>query len=114
MSLLGTSPYLLSIHPSIAAHNLEGVRDAGEGQSGQVLLLPVVKLLHREIVKLTAQPDYLQRFAALGREPVANTPQKFAAILRVELPKWARVIAEAGMQKVDRGRCAGRRIECIE
>jgi tripartite-type tricarboxylate transporter receptor subunit TctC len=62
---------------------------------------PVVELLHREVVKMTAQADYRERLAALGLEPVANSPREFDAILRSELPKWAKVIAEAGMPKVD-------------
>jgi len=62
---------------------------------------PVVDLLHREIVKMTAQADYASRLAALGLEPVANSPQEFGAILRAELPKWAKVIAEAKIAKVD-------------
>ena len=63
--------------------------------------VPVVDLLHREVVKMTAQADYLERLAALGLEPVANSPPEFDAILRTELPKWAKVIAEAKMPKVD-------------
>jgi len=62
---------------------------------------PIVETLHREVVAMTAQPDYRERLAGLGLEPVANTPQEFDAILRIELPKWAKVIAQAGMQKVD-------------
>jgi len=62
---------------------------------------PIVDLLHREIVKMTAQPDYASRLAALGLEPVANSPQEFDAILRAELPKWAKVIAEARIPKAD-------------
>jgi tripartite-type tricarboxylate transporter receptor subunit TctC len=62
---------------------------------------PIIDLIHREVVKITAQPDYLSRLAALGLEPVGNSPQEFDAILRAELPKWAKVIAEIKMQKVD-------------
>lgn len=62
---------------------------------------PVIDLIHREIVKMTAQADYASRLAALGLEPVANSPQEFGAILRAELPKWAKVIAEARIPRVD-------------
>lgn len=62
---------------------------------------PIIDLLHREIVTMTAQPDYASRLAALGLEPVANSPREFDAILRADLPKWAKVIGDAKMQKVD-------------
>jgi len=47
------------------------------------------------------QPDHAERLAALGLEPVANSPQEFDAILRAELPKWAKVIGDARILKVD-------------
>ena len=36
----------------------------------------------------------------LGYEPVANTPEQFAAVIRNDLDKWRRVVAEAKI-KVD-------------
>ena len=54
--------------------------------------------LHRLIVKVMAMPDVQQRVAALGFEPVGNTPAEFAAHIKSESVKWAKVIREAGLK----------------
>jgi tripartite-type tricarboxylate transporter receptor subunit TctC len=56
---------------------------------------PVVELLHREIVRALALPDVKERLANLGFDPIGNTPDEFAAWVRTEVAKWAKVIAEA-------------------
>jgi tripartite-type tricarboxylate transporter receptor subunit TctC len=35
------------------------------------------------------------RFDQLGFEVVANSPEEFAAQIRAEIPKWAKVIKDA-------------------
>jgi len=45
-----------------------------------------------------ALPDVKQRVAALGFEPVVNTPAEFAAQIKAESVKWAKVIREAGIK----------------
>ncbi len=42
-----------------------------------------------------ALPDVKQRMAVLGFEPVANTPEEFAARIEAEIPKWGKVIRDA-------------------
>ncbi len=59
---------------------------------------PVIDLLHREIVKIVQMPDVKERFAALGFDPIANTPAEFAAQMRAEITKWGRVIKDAGIR----------------
>jgi tripartite-type tricarboxylate transporter receptor subunit TctC len=39
-----------------------------------------------------------ERLVALGYEPVGNTPDEYAAELRTEIPKWAKVIRSAGIR----------------
>jgi tripartite-type tricarboxylate transporter receptor subunit TctC len=56
---------------------------------------PIVERLHREIVRIISEPDMRQRLIGLGADPVANTPQAFAAFIKSEHSKWARVIREA-------------------
>jgi tripartite-type tricarboxylate transporter receptor subunit TctC len=57
----------------------------------------VVNTLAREIRRMTEMPDVRARLHGLGAEPVGNTPEAFEAYIRAELPKWAKVIAVAGI-----------------
>ena len=58
----------------------------------------IIVLLHREIAKAFAQDDVKTRFAALGFQPVVNTPEDYAAYIRTEIPKWGRVIKTASIR----------------
>ena len=58
----------------------------------------IVALLHREIVKLGTLPDVTEKLNALGFEPVGNTPDEFAAQIRRELPKWAKLVRDANIK----------------
>jgi tripartite-type tricarboxylate transporter receptor subunit TctC len=59
---------------------------------------PVVDLLYSEIKAIVALPDMKERFAALGLDPVANTPEEFAAQIRREIVKWSKVIHDANIR----------------
>lgn len=58
----------------------------------------VVQRLATEVRALLAQDDVRQTFAAQGSLPVGNTPAEFAAEIRDELARWARVVRERGIQ----------------
>ena len=58
----------------------------------------VLDKLHGETVKALATPDVRKKFDELGLEPVGNTPADFAAVIRKEIPEWARVIKDAGIK----------------
>ena len=58
----------------------------------------IIALLHREIVKLVALPDVKDRLTVLGFEAVGNSPEEFAAQIKRELPKWAKVVREANIK----------------
>jgi tripartite-type tricarboxylate transporter receptor subunit TctC len=58
----------------------------------------IVDRLHREIVKAVALPDVKERFDTLGFDPIANTPDEFAARIKQEIARWAKVIREANIQ----------------
>jgi tripartite-type tricarboxylate transporter receptor subunit TctC len=59
----------------------------------------IVDLIHREVVKIVAMPDVQKRLDDLGFQVVANTPDEFAAQIRTEMEKWAKVIRDAGIKQ---------------
>jgi len=61
---------------------------------------PVVDRLHDEFVKALAAPDVREKMLNLGAEPVGNTPGEFAAYVRSEAAKYAKLVKASGA-KVD-------------
>jgi tripartite-type tricarboxylate transporter receptor subunit TctC len=49
-------------------------------------------------VKALATPLVKERFASLGVQPVGNTPEQFAAVIREDLARWSKVIKSAGIK----------------
>jgi len=58
----------------------------------------IVELLSREIAKGVARPEVRERLAVLGFRPVANTPDQFAARIKVEMEKWSKVVHDANLR----------------
>jgi tripartite-type tricarboxylate transporter receptor subunit TctC len=46
-------------------------------------------------------PDVIEKFASQGVDPISNSPEEFATKIRVDIEKWAKVVTNAGIQKVD-------------
>ena len=57
---------------------------------------PVVARLHREIVAMGKQQDYVDRLAVYDLQPVGSTPQDFSKYLAAEIAKWKKVFSDAG------------------
>jgi len=58
----------------------------------------VIKLLNAELNKLIVQPSVVERFAALGAEPLGGTPARAAAFIKGEQEKWGKVIRDTGIK----------------
>jgi tripartite-type tricarboxylate transporter receptor subunit TctC len=56
----------------------------------------VITKLHGAIVKYVTQPELKERFAALGADVVASTPEQFAQVQKADLARWAKVVKESG------------------
>lgn len=56
----------------------------------------LVKLINTEVVRAINSPAVRERYAAMGAEPVGNTPEQFASFIKSEIAKWTRVVKESG------------------
>jgi tripartite-type tricarboxylate transporter receptor subunit TctC len=58
----------------------------------------IVARLHTEVAKILRTPEVTQRLAALGAEPVGNTPDEFGAFIKAEMARWGKIIKEKGIR----------------
>src|SRR5205807_8017670 len=59
----------------------------------------IIDVLNRAIHELVANPEVKQRYAELGIEAKASTPEELKARLAADIGKWAAVIERAGIPK---------------
>jgi tripartite-type tricarboxylate transporter receptor subunit TctC len=57
---------------------------------------PVVDRLNAEIRRIVAMPDIRDAMASQGAEPATDTPEEFAAIVKADVAKWARIVKATG------------------
>lgn len=58
----------------------------------------IVSRLHAETVKLLRQGDVKERIANVGAETVGNSPEEFAAYIRSERAKYAKLVRAANIK----------------
>jgi len=58
----------------------------------------IIVKLHTGVVRALQNPEVRQRLLNDGAEPVGSSPEEFAAYLRSETAKWAKVIQAAGIK----------------
>ena len=61
---------------------------------------PIVARLNAEVVRILATPEVKKIFSNEGAEAVGNSPEAFAAVVKSETAKWAKVVKTAGI-KID-------------
>ena len=59
----------------------------------------IVAKLHGAVVRAVQNADVKARFLADGADPVGNSPEEFAAYIRAETAKWAKVVKDAGIRQ---------------
>jgi tripartite-type tricarboxylate transporter receptor subunit TctC len=58
----------------------------------------ILNRIQQEIARAVKLPDFAERFAALGADAVASTPDEFAAFTRAEHDKFAKLVKAANIQ----------------
>jgi tripartite-type tricarboxylate transporter receptor subunit TctC len=98
-----TSKARSQLEPDVATMVEAGYPDI-EGDSWVGVLVPagtpkdIIALLHREIVGIIALPEMKERLIGIGFDPVASTPEDFAARIRSEIATWGKVIRAGGIK----------------
>lgn len=59
---------------------------------------PVTAKLNAKLVEAINLPDVQKRMLVLGLEPVGSTPEDFAAFVKADIARWAKVIKDAGVR----------------
>ncbi len=84
--------------PTIAEAGLPGY----EASSWFGILAPagtpreIVTKLNQTIVASLQTPEMRERLSSQGAEPVGDTPEEFAAYIKSEIAKWAKVVKASG------------------
>jgi len=60
---------------------------------------PIVTQLNTELVRILKLPDVQKTFATLGVDAATSTPEELAALVKSEVPKYAKLIQEIGIPK---------------
>lgn len=58
----------------------------------------IIKRLHAEVVRALASSEVRERFQSFGSEPLGNSPDEFAAQIRSDIAKWAKVAKSANVR----------------
>src|SRR6185503_13457942 len=58
----------------------------------------VVLKLNAEILKVLGLPDIREALGREGYEPIGDTPEQFAALIRSEVARYAKLVKSAGLK----------------
>jgi tripartite-type tricarboxylate transporter receptor subunit TctC len=101
-ALAVTTPKRAQALPDVPTLAEAGVPDQEADSALGVLVpagtpAPIIDLLHREISSAIAQLTAEGRLVTLGFDPIANSPEEYAARIRADIQKWADVIRAANI-----------------
>lgn len=98
-----TSPQRSALAPELPTMVEAGVPDYEMSGWNGILAVKgtprdIVAKLHGELAKILHSPEVKRDMAALGAEPVGDTPEQFGAFLKADMARWGRVIQERGLR----------------
>jgi len=137
ISLIGTTPNVLNVHPSLPARSVGEFMALAKANRGKIRAIgissvkrspllpnvatiaesgvpgfevtvwygvaapaavpkPVLEKIHADMIKALKTPDLQQRLLEQGIDPAPTTPEQFAAFIRSEIARWAKVAKASG------------------
>jgi tripartite-type tricarboxylate transporter receptor subunit TctC len=60
---------------------------------------PIVGQLNKELTRILRTPEVQKTFATLGVDAATSSPEELAALIKAEVPKYAKLIQEIGIPK---------------
>ena len=58
----------------------------------------VVQKLNAEIERTLKDREFAAKISAIGIDPLGDTPEEFAVFLRMDIPRWKRIVKDAGVK----------------
>jgi tripartite-type tricarboxylate transporter receptor subunit TctC len=58
----------------------------------------IMAKLHAEAAKALSNPELRERYLAMGVRPIGDTPEQFAATIRNDMARWAKVVRTANLR----------------
>lgn len=58
----------------------------------------IVSRLNAELIKALQTPEFADKLAGIGAEPLGTTPQEFGAFMRAEIQKLAKAVRDSGLR----------------
>jgi tripartite-type tricarboxylate transporter receptor subunit TctC len=58
----------------------------------------IIAKLHQEAIRIVSQPELREKYGLIGLDVVGDAPEAFAAIIRTDTAKWAKVIRDSGIK----------------
>jgi len=58
----------------------------------------ILRRLHAEARRALDNPEIKEKLVKTGNEPVVSTPEEFAAFMRAEITKWAKVVKASNLR----------------
>lgn len=86
--------------PTVAESGVPGYEVQGWNGFAGPARMPraIVNKLNRETVRVLNMSDVRERLLALGAEPVGNSPEEFAALMKTERERWGKLIEQIGLR----------------
>jgi tripartite-type tricarboxylate transporter receptor subunit TctC len=59
---------------------------------------PIIEQLHKAVAEIVREEGTRAKLLDLGAEPVGDTPEEYAAVIKAEVGKWTKVVAATGVK----------------